>query len=141
MLFLGALITQVLHLALMLAAAPLLVGITRWLKARLMGRRGASPLQPWRDLDKLLRKRPVLAENASWISEAAPHTAFAASLVAAALVPSFTRGMLLAPLARAREALSTRVERLRDLTIRSNLSLGFGLLVGLLALLAWLEAR
>ncbi|MBV1796750.1 respiratory chain complex I subunit 1 family protein [Siccirubricoccus sp. G192] len=99
MLFLGALLTQVLHLALMLAAAPLLVGITRWLKARLMGRRGASPWQPWRDLGKLLRKRPVLAENASWISEAAPYAGFAASLLAAALVPSFTRGMLLAPLA------------------------------------------
>jgi hydrogenase-4 component B len=49
--------------------------------------------------------------------------------------------LLLAPLARAREALAMRTERLRDLTIRGHLSLGFGLLVGLLALLAWLEAR
>ncbi|TDH59911.1 formate hydrogenlyase [Dankookia rubra] len=82
----------------MLAAAPLVVGVTRWLKARMMGRRGASPLQPARDLDKLLRKTPVLAENASLVSEAAPYAGFAACLVAIALVPSFARGMAFAPL-------------------------------------------
>jgi formate hydrogenlyase subunit 4 len=95
----GAILTQLLHIALMLAAAPLVVGVTRWLKARMMGRRGASPLQPLRDLDKLLRKTPVLAENASIVSEAAPYAGFAACLVAIALVPSFARGMAFAPLA------------------------------------------
>jgi formate hydrogenlyase subunit 4 len=95
----GAVLAQLLHLALLVATAPLLVGGTRWLKARLMGRRGASPLQPLRDLLKLLRKRPVLAENASWISEAAPYAALAATLVAVALVPSFAHGMALAPTA------------------------------------------
>lgn len=93
------LLTQVLHLALLLAAAPLVVGVVRWLKARLLGRRGASPLQPFRDLDKLLRKRPVLAGNASWVAEAAPVAALAAGILAVALVPSFDRGMALAPLA------------------------------------------
>ena len=94
----GAVLAQLLHLALMLAAAPLVVGVIRWLKARMLGRRGASPLQPWRDLDKLLRKTPVLAENASLVSEAAPYAGFAACLVAIALVPSFARGMAFAPL-------------------------------------------
>jgi formate hydrogenlyase subunit 4 len=88
-----------LHLALMLAIAPELAGSVRWLKARLMGRRGPHPLQPWRDLLKLLKKRPVLAENASIISRAAPYVALAAAVLAAALVPSFARGMLLAPFA------------------------------------------
>jgi formate hydrogenlyase subunit 4 len=64
----------------------------------MMGRVGASPLQPWRDLLKLLRKRPVLAENASWISRAAPYVAAGAAAAALALVPSFARGMALAPL-------------------------------------------
>jgi formate hydrogenlyase subunit 4 len=95
----GSILAQLLHLLLMLAAAPLVLGVTRWLKARLMGRRGASPLQPLRDLDKLLRKRPVLAENASVVSEAAPYVAFAACLLAIALVPSFARGMAFAPFA------------------------------------------
>ncbi|WP_135468021.1 respiratory chain complex I subunit 1 family protein [Crenalkalicoccus roseus] len=99
MALLGAVLAQLLHLALLLAAAPLVVGGTRWMKARLTGRRGPSPLQPFRDLDKLLRKRPLLAENASWISEWAPHAALAATILAAALVPSFARGMVLAPAA------------------------------------------
>lgn len=99
MLWLGAILAQLLHLALLLAAAPLVVGVTRWLKARMMGRRGASPLQPYRDLEKLLRKRPVLAENASAVSEAAPYAGLAATIAAAALVPSFAHGMALAPAA------------------------------------------
>ena len=96
---LGSLITQLLHLALMLAAAPLLVGGVRWLKSRLMGRRGPPPLQPWRDILKLLRKRPVLAESASLVSRVAPYLALGATALAAALVPSFAFGMLLAPMA------------------------------------------
>ncbi|SDB70175.1 Formate hydrogenlyase subunit 4 [Belnapia rosea] len=96
---LGAVIAQLLHLALMLAAAPLVLGVVRWLKARMLGRRGASPLQPLRDLAKLLRKRPVLAENASVVTEAAPHLAVAVTVVAIALVPSFAHGMAFAPVA------------------------------------------
>lgn len=99
MLVLGAVLTQLLHVALMLAAAPLVVGVTRWLKARMQGRRGASPLQPFRDLAKLCAKRPLLAENASLVSEAAPYLALAATLVAAALVPGFAHGMAFAPAA------------------------------------------
>ncbi|WP_372620143.1 respiratory chain complex I subunit 1 family protein [Falsiroseomonas sp.] len=95
----AAVFTQLVHLALVLAAAPLVVGGIRWLKARMMGRVGAHPLQPWRDILKLLKKRPVLAENASWISRAAPYAAAAAALAALALVPSFARGMAFAPLA------------------------------------------
>lgn len=99
MLLLGAIMAQLLHLVLMLAAAPLVVGGTRWLKARLMGRRGASPLQPFRDWRKLCAKRPLLAENASPVSELAPLVGCAACLLAIALVPSFSLGMALAPVA------------------------------------------
>ena len=99
MLVFGAILTQVLHIALMLAAPPLVVGLIRWLKARMTGRRGASPLQAYRDLVRLLRKRPVLAENASLVSEMAPYLALAATLVAAALVPGFAQGMAFAPAA------------------------------------------
>jgi formate hydrogenlyase subunit 4 len=94
-----ALLCQLLHAALMLAAAPLLVGLLARAKARLLGRRGASPLRPWRDLRRLARKQPVLAENASRLFEAAPAVSFAATLAAAALVPSFALGMTTAPIA------------------------------------------
>jgi formate hydrogenlyase subunit 4 len=95
----GVILAQLLHVALMVSAAPLVIGVIRWLKARMMGRVGASPLQPWRDLLKLLRKRPVLADNASWISRGAPYVAVGAAVAAIALVPSFARGMALAPIA------------------------------------------
>ena len=93
-----ALIAQALHIALMLAAAPLLVGLIRLVKSRLLGRTGPSVLQPVRDLRRLLRKQPVVAENASWLFVAAPSVSFAASLAAAALVPSFALHMTTAPL-------------------------------------------
>ena len=96
---LAGLLTQLIHLALMLAAAPLVVGVVRWLSARMMGRIGASPIQPMRDFLKLLRKRPVLAENASWLSRGAPYVGAGAALAAAALVPSFAHGMAFAKLA------------------------------------------
>jgi formate hydrogenlyase subunit 4 len=94
-----ALVTQILRAALILAAAPLVVGGTRWVKARLLGRRGPHPLQPLRDMMKLLRKRPVLAEGSSLVTRVAPYAAFAATVAAALLVPGFAQGMALAPLA------------------------------------------
>jgi formate hydrogenlyase subunit 4 len=89
----------VLHVALMLAAATPLVGLVRRLKARLVGRVGPPVLQPWRDLRRLARKPPVLAENASALFRAAPLVSFAATMAAAALVPSFALGMASAPAA------------------------------------------
>lgn len=94
-----ALLTQILHAALILAAAPLVVGGVRWVKARLLGRRGPHPLQPLRDLLKLLRKRPVLADGSSVVTRATPYVALAATLLAALLVPGFAQGMALAPIA------------------------------------------
>jgi formate hydrogenlyase subunit 4 len=77
----------------MLALAPLLLGFTRKLKARLLRRRGPPVLQPYRDLLKLIRKEAVLADNASWLFRAGPYMIFAATWVAAALVPTFATGL------------------------------------------------
>lgn len=52
-----------------------------------------------------------------------------------------TEAWLLAPLARGRDALAARAEKLRDLPLAATLMLPFGTLVALLALAAWLEAR
>ena len=95
----ASLLTQLLHALLVLALAPVLVGFVRLVKARLMGRRGPPLLQPWRDLLKLLRKGPVLAEGATMVTQATPYIACAATLLAALLVPGFAQGMLLAPVA------------------------------------------
>lgn len=87
-----------LHLALMLVAAPLVLGLIRRLKARMVGRIGPAIVQPWRDLSRLLRKQPVVAEGTSWLFRAAPATGLAAIVAAAALVPSFALRMTTAPL-------------------------------------------
>jgi len=76
-----------------LALAPLLLGFTRKVKARLLRRQGPPLLQPYRDLLRLSRKEVVLAENASWLFRSAPYMIFAATWVAAALVPTFATGL------------------------------------------------
>ncbi|MEQ8817431.1 MAG: NADH-quinone oxidoreductase subunit H [Thalassobaculum sp.] len=88
------LLVQGAQMALVLLLAPLLTGVVRKLKARLLRRRGASVLQPYRDFARLLRKEAVLAENASWLFRAAPYLIFAATWVAAALVPTFATGLI-----------------------------------------------
>jgi formate hydrogenlyase subunit 4 len=77
-----------------LLLAPLLTGLVRKVKARLLRRRGPPLLQPYRDLARLLRKEVVLAENASWLFRVIPYLVFAATWVAAALVPTFQSGLM-----------------------------------------------
>ncbi len=89
-----AFVVQGAQMALVLALAPLLTGIVRKVKARLLRRQGASVLQPYRDLGRLLRKEVVLAENASWLFRAVPYLVFAGTWVAAALVPTFASGLV-----------------------------------------------
>ena len=89
----AALAVQGVQMALVLALAPLLLGFTRKVKARLLRRRGPSLLQPYRDLLRLIRKEVVLAENASWLFRSGPYMVFSATWVAAALVPTFATGL------------------------------------------------
>jgi len=89
----GEWLTQAIQAVLVLACAPLLTGVTRKIRARLLRRRGASVIQPYRDLLKLIRKEAVVAENASWLFRVAPYVMFASTWVAAALVPTFATGL------------------------------------------------
>jgi formate hydrogenlyase subunit 4 len=88
-----ALAIQTAQMLLVLALAPLLTGFIRKIKARLLRRRGPPVLQPYRDLNRLLRKEVVLADNASWLFRVIPYLVFAATWVAAALVPTFGAGL------------------------------------------------
>jgi formate hydrogenlyase subunit 4 len=85
---------QGLQMTLVLLLAPLLTGLIRKVKARLLRRRGAPIIQPYRDLIRLMRKEAVIAFNASWLFRAVPYLVFAAIWVAAALVPTFATGLL-----------------------------------------------
>ena len=87
------LLLQGMQMLLVLALAPLLLGFTRTVKARMLRRRGPPVIQPYRDLLKLIRKEAVIADNASWLFRASPYMIFAATWVAAALVPTFATGL------------------------------------------------
>ena len=73
--------------AAMLAAAPLLRGLIKKMKAAAQTRQGPPLLQGYYDLAKLLRKEIVRSETASWVYVAGPRLYFAAALAATALVP------------------------------------------------------
>ncbi|RAI46118.1 respiratory chain complex I subunit 1 family protein [Rhodoplanes roseus] len=85
---------QLLQIGMVVAIAPLIMGITRKVRARLLRRRGPPLVQPYLDLWKLMHKEVVVAPNASWVYRRAPYVVFAATWVAAGLVPTYATGLL-----------------------------------------------
>ena len=81
---------EVIQLLVVGLGAPLLVGLIRRVKARLQGRRGASVLQPYADLRKLLAKEAVVSGTTSWIFRFTPYLLAATMLLSALLVPLLT---------------------------------------------------
>jgi len=79
--------TQMILLAVL---APLTVGVTKSVRARLEGRAGGRIAQPWRDLRKLLRKPPIIPTDAGIFFIAAPAVLMATSLIVAATAPFIT---------------------------------------------------
>lgn len=67
--------------------SPLLIGLTQQVKARLQGRRGPGPLQPYRELRRLWRKSLVDIEGTTLVYRVAPLLAAAAMGAAVLLVP------------------------------------------------------
>ena len=84
---LATVVLGLIQAVLTLLVAPLLLGITKRVKARLQYRRGPSILQPYRDLAKWWRKESVESDAASPLTAAAPALVFAAVFVATLLVP------------------------------------------------------
>jgi formate hydrogenlyase subunit 4 len=84
---------QALEMAIALAAAPLLTGFVRKVKARLQRRAGPPLLQVYRDLARLVAKEAVVPEASSWLFRVSPYVIFAATWVAAALVPEFATNL------------------------------------------------
>ncbi len=69
------------------ALSPFAIGLTRLIKAKFQNRKGASPLQPYRDLWKLFHKDEVVSEDASWIFAFAPYVVFGVTLAIGAMIP------------------------------------------------------
>ena len=94
-----ALLWGILHTWLVVGFAPFAVGLVRLTKARLQGRRGASPLQPYRDLWRLLQKESVVADSATWLFRVSPYLVFVAVWLAATILPTVTTEMVMTPAA------------------------------------------
>ena len=82
----------VLQVASVLGGAPLVVGSTRQVRARLEGRAGAGVLQPWRDVRKLLRKQRITPEGTTVVFTAAPAVIAGSTLLIAAIAPLIATG-------------------------------------------------
>jgi formate hydrogenlyase subunit 4 len=82
------------QMLLVLLLAPLLTGIVRKVKARFLRRQGPPLIQAYLDLVRLMRKEVVLAHSASWLFRVIPYLIFAATWVAASLVPTFQTGLM-----------------------------------------------
>ena len=70
-----------------IALSPLLPGLIQHWKARLQGRPGPSPLQPYRELRRLWRKSTVDVAGTTAVYRLAPSVAAASLLGAVAIVP------------------------------------------------------
>ncbi len=70
-----------------LVLAPILVGITRQVRARMEGRVGAGVVQPLRDIAKLLHKERIRSEHSSWTFIAAPWVILVSTIAVVAVVP------------------------------------------------------
>jgi formate hydrogenlyase subunit 4 len=78
-------IDAIVHVLILCALPPLLLGVINKTKALFAGRRGPPLLQAYRDIAKLLRKGLVLSKTSTWIFSAGP----VITLVAVALAGLF----------------------------------------------------
>lgn len=70
-----------------LLLAPLLPGLVQHLKARLQGRRGPSPFQPYRELVRLWSRSAVTPEGTTFVYRLAPPVVVACLVVSLLLLP------------------------------------------------------
>jgi formate hydrogenlyase subunit 4 len=77
-----------LQFALVIALAPCVHGVLASLRARLQGRPGPSPLQPYRDLRKSWAKEALFRAGTSPLMIAVPGVVFGVALTFAALLPA-----------------------------------------------------
>jgi formate hydrogenlyase subunit 4 len=71
-----------------IALAPLLPGLIQHWKARLQGRRGSSPVQPYRELRRLWSKSTVTVEGTTAVYSLAPAVVAASAALLVLLVPA-----------------------------------------------------
>lgn len=84
----------ILQWVLVLALAPLTVGMVRKMKARFQNRRGASIFLPYLQLASLLRKEMTITTNSSWVFRVVPFVVLGSATLLALIVPSMAFGVV-----------------------------------------------
>lgn len=74
---------------LVLAVAPMMLGLIRKAKAQFQNRIGAPTLLPYWSLLSLLKKEMTITRHSSWVFRAVPFVVFGSALALALLMPSF----------------------------------------------------
>ncbi|MFZ1292405.1 MAG: NADH-quinone oxidoreductase subunit H [Melioribacteraceae bacterium] len=72
---------------LILGVSPLFAGLVNKQKALLTGRIGAPVLQPYYDLQKLIKKETINSQSSSFISRISPVVNFVSLIITAAILP------------------------------------------------------
>ena len=67
--------------------APFASGLVRFCKARLQGRKGASPFLPYYTFATLFKKQMVISTATSWVFRAVPFVVFSTSIALAFILP------------------------------------------------------
>jgi len=75
-----------------MTGAPLVVGLTRQVRARWEGRAGGGVLQPWRDIIKQLGKQQITPLGTTVVFAAAPAIVAGSTLLIAAIAPLVATG-------------------------------------------------
>jgi len=83
---------SILQTILIVALAPLLIGIIRTMKARFQNRRGASVSQPYWALLALCKKEMTITRHSSWVFRVVPFVVLGSALMLAALLPTLGIG-------------------------------------------------
>ncbi len=89
---------SLLQLVIMLVVAPYSVGLVRWFKARLQGRKGANPILVYTMLATLLRKQMVISKTTSWVFRVVPFVVLTSSVFLVLILPLVSQGGLFAVL-------------------------------------------
>ncbi len=80
-------LNQIVAIIIVIATAPLVMGIAQVVKARMQGRRGPSAFQGYRVLLKLWTKDTTVPEYSSWVFLLAPTIELAALIILVSTIP------------------------------------------------------
>lgn len=94
----SSIIATVLQVVLVLLLAPFAQGCVRWTKARLQGRKGASPFLPYVTFATMAKKEIVIPEASSWVFRAVPFVVLSSTVALTFVLPLLFSGARLASL-------------------------------------------